>query len=127
MKHKLLVGVCVLVLCLIVSSVGVFAASTVSGYCGNYKCYGGVSFGTNSASAYTSTAASSCASTVSVTYWYRFGNKEYKVSGNGSDDSSYVSVTAHANYVPCVHKRAEAKHKVIISGSMWYEDTSIEY
>jgi uncharacterized membrane protein len=125
MKHKLLAGVCILVLCLIVSSVGVFAASTVSGYCGNYKCYGGISFGTNSASGYTSTAASSCASTVSITYRYKFGNTEYEVSGNGSDDSSYVSVTAHAKYVPCVNIRLKGYHRVIISGSSWYDYTNI--
>ncbi|WP_207659136.1 hypothetical protein [Anaerobacterium chartisolvens] len=110
---------------MIISSVCAFAASSTSGYCGNIRCTGSLSFGTNRATATTTAVSSSVACTASVTYKYQFGSMIYEESAENTYPSSSVTATAIAGLVPAQNISAIGTHYVYASGSTWYGYTSI--
>lgn len=125
MKLKKLLGISTLVTCLALTPICTFAASYVSGYCGQIMCYGGVYFGTDSASAYTNAYSSQVACTASVKYKYGFGTSEYVVSSNNTSPSSSVSAYVKANHYSVRNLGAIGTHGVYASNSSWYDTTSI--
>ncbi len=125
MKMKKLLGIGALVACLSLSPISTFAASSVSGYCGLISCYGSVSFGTDSASAYTSASSSQVACTASVRYNYGWNQSTYIVSSNNSSPSSSVTANVNANHYSVRNLGAIGTHGVYSGASSWSDTTNI--
>lgn len=125
MKIKKLLGIGVLVTCLAMSSVSIFAARSVTGYCGQIRCTGSVSFGTDSASATTSAQSSSVLCTAAVDYKYGFGTETYYVSSDNSYPSSSVTAYVSADHYSVRNLGAIGTHGVYSDSSSWYDVTSI--
>lgn len=125
MKIKKIMGIGLLVTCLALSSVNIFAAPSVTGYCGQIKCTGSVSFGTDSASATTSAASSSVLCTASVDYKYGFGTETYYVNSDNSYPSSSVTAYVRADHYSVRNLGAIGTHGVYAASSSWYDVSSI--
>ncbi|WP_027628448.1 hypothetical protein [Ruminiclostridium cellobioparum] len=125
MKIKKILGIGLLVTCLAMSSFSIFAKSPVTGYCGQIKCTGSVSFGTDSASATTSAASSSVLCTASVEYKYGFNQDTYIVSSDNSYPSSSVTAYVNADHYSVRNLGAIGTHGVYAASSSWYDVSSI--